>query len=116
MARNRQRAKQRQQQRREERLRERRDQTDGKADGDDPAEVGQVAGETGAPPENLGRSDATIEADASARRELSQEEEDELFLDEEDFEVDEEELAEAEEEYAPRGRRGGEAVAGPRGA
>ena len=119
MARNRQRAKQRQQQRREERLRQRgkpaQDGGDGrKADPDDPAEIGQVAGETGAPPENLGRSDATVEADASARRELSQEEEDELFLDEEDFEVDQEELAEAEQEevaYEPRGRRGDRAPA-----
>jgi preprotein translocase SecE subunit len=117
VARNRQRAKQRQQQRREERLRERGTPGDGdgrKADPDDPAEVGRVAGETGAPPENVGHSDATLEADASARRELSQEEEDELFLDEEDFEVDQEELAEAEqaeESYAPKGRRGDGAAA-----
>ena len=120
MARNRQRAKQRQQQRREQRLRERggpgpRDGADGRgADPDDPAEIGRVAGETGAPPENLGRGDATVEADASARRELSQEEEDELFLDEEDFEVDQEELAEAEKAetaYEPRGRRGARAPA-----
>ncbi|HEX2265749.1 MAG TPA: preprotein translocase subunit SecE [Solirubrobacterales bacterium] len=127
MARNRQRAKQRQQQRREERLRERQGQQgDGKADGDDPAEVGQVAGETGAPPENLGRSDSAADVpgdrfddvasggrtrgprDAEPRPELSEEEEEELFLDEEDFEVDQEELADAEaaEGYAPRGRRG----------
>jgi len=138
VARNRQRAKQRQQQRREERLRERAEQQgDGKADGDDPAEVGRIAGETGAPPENLGHSDASLEADASVEddadlardprgrggpdraEELSQEEEDELFLDEEDFEVDQDELAEAEQEqgYAPVGKRGGEAIAtaGPRG-
>ncbi len=121
MARNRQRAKQRQQQRREERLRERgAQQGDGKADGDDPAEVGRVAGETGAPPENLGRSDASLEADASVSddprggpdraQDLSPEEEEELFLDEEDFEVDQDELAEAEKAetaYAPVGRRGG---------
>jgi preprotein translocase SecE subunit len=118
VARNRQRAKQRQQQRREQRLRERAgDGADGrKADPDDPAEVGQVAGETGAPPENVGRSDATVEADASARRELTQEEEDELFLEAEDFEVDQEELAEAEtaeEPYAPRGRRGDRGAAAP---
>jgi preprotein translocase subunit SecE len=123
----RQRAKQRQQQRREERLRRQREQAgadggDGKVDGDDPAEVGKVAGETGAPPENLGHSDASLEADASVAdtpdaprggpdraRDLSPEEEDELFLDDEDFEVDQEELADAEkgeEAYAPRGRRG----------
>jgi preprotein translocase subunit SecE len=142
VARNRQRAKQRQQQRREERLRERRaQQADGKADGDDPAEVGRVAGETGAPPENLGRSDASLEADASVdddagavrddegevveaprggpdrARDLSPEEEEELFLDEEDFEVDQDELAEAEKAetaYAPRGKRGGrDRPAGP---
>ena len=128
MARNRQRAKQRQQQRREERLRERQEQRgDGKADGNDPAEVGQVAGETGAPPENLGRSDASLEADATVddeaakvgdprgrggpdrAQDLSPEEEEELFLDDEDFEVDQEELATAEQAetaYAPRGRRG----------
>jgi preprotein translocase SecE subunit len=124
VARNRQRAKQRQQQRREERLRERggppaQDGGDGKVDGDDPAEVGQVAGETGAPPENLGRSDAALEADVSVddvprggpdrAQDLTPEEEDELFLDEEDFEVDQEELAEAEKAetaYEPRGRRG----------
>jgi preprotein translocase subunit SecE len=131
VARNRQRAKQRQQQRREERLRERRaQQGDGKADGDDPAEVGRIAGETGAPPENLGRSDASLEADASVDDEpaevavprggpdraadLSEEEEEELFLDEEDFEVDQDELAEAEKPepaYEPRGRRGGRAAA-----
>ena len=114
MARNRQRAKQRQQERREQRLRERGEAAggDGKADPADPAEVGQVAGETGAPPENLGRTDA------DARRDLSEEEEEELFLDEEDFEIDQEELAEAEEAetgYAPRGRRGGEVATGPRG-
>jgi preprotein translocase subunit SecE len=115
MARNRQRAKQRQQERREQRLRERAEAAgDGrKADPDDPAEIGQVAGETGAPPENVGQSDATVEADASARRELSQEEEDELFLDEEDFEVDQEELAEAEEAYAPKGRRGDRGAPAP---
>jgi preprotein translocase SecE subunit len=150
VARNRQRAKQRQQQRREERLAERgeapaRDGADGaKADTGDPVDVGRVAGETGAPPENIGHSDATAESppphgvvdedaipagDAGGRRrgprdpeprpELSEEEEEELFLDEEDFEVDQEELADAEAEagYAPRGRRGGEEVAttGPRG-
>jgi preprotein translocase SecE subunit len=144
VARNRQRAKQRQQQRREERARERgeappRDGADGadgaKADPSDPAEIGRVAGETGAPPENVGRSDATAESppphgqagdgagrrrgprDAEPRPELSAEEEEELFLDEEDFEVDQDELGEAEAEYAPVGRRGGEAIAttGPRG-
>jgi preprotein translocase SecE subunit len=138
MARNRQRAKQRQQERREERLRERgeepRDGADGapgassgaKADPDEPAEVGRVAGETGAPPENLGHSDASLEADQNTPRgprdhepaDLSEEEEEELFLDDEDFEVDQEELAQAEDEagYAPRGRRGGEvATTGPRG-
>ena len=134
MARNRQRAKQRQQQRREERLRERGEQQrpdgDGaKADAEDPADVGRVAGETGAPPENLGRSDASLEADASTPRgprdaeprpELSEEDEEELFLDEEDFEVDQDELADAEVEegYEPRGRRGGDealATTGPRG-
>jgi preprotein translocase SecE subunit len=140
VARDRQKAKQRQQQRREERLRERgevppQDGADGapadagsggKADPDDPAEVGRVAGETGAPPENLGHSDASLEADANTPRgprdhepaDLSEEEEEELFLDEEDFEVDQDELAAAEEEagYAPRGRRGGEVAAtGPRG-
>ena len=141
MARNRQRAKQRQQQRREQRLRERgeqppRDGADGKPSAQDPAEVGRVAGETGAPPENLGRSDASLEADAntprdldedaaradvdedaSARRELTEEEEEELFLDEEDFEVDQDELVEAEQEagYAPRGRRGGDGAAAEMG-
>ena len=137
MARNRQRAKQRQEERRQERLRERgelppRDDAADGADGDalkaepdpprsdasDPAEVGRVAGETGAPPENLGRSDASLEADANTPRDLSEEEEEELFLDEEDFEVDQDELAAAEEEagYAPRGRRGGEvATTGGRG-
>ena len=137
MARNRQRAKQRQQQRREERLREQQGQplpgdgaggADGapKADPDDPGEVGRISAETGAPPENLGRSDASHEADASTprgprdheRADLSEEEEEELFLDEEDFVVDQDELAgaEAEEGYAPRGRRGGEvATTGPRG-
>ena len=137
MARNRQRAKQRQQQRRDERRRELEEQrregggdgADGaKADADDPADVGRIAGETGAPPENLGHSDASLEADANTPRgprdaeprpELSEEEEEELFLDEEDFEVDQDELAAAEEEagYAPRGVRGDEALAttGPRG-
>jgi preprotein translocase subunit SecE len=143
VARNRQRAKQRQQQRREERLRERGqapggDGADGaaadaKADPADPAEVGRVAGETGAPPENIGRSDAAADIPGDrfdevmgegrgprdhAPPELSEQEEEELFLDEEDFEVDQEELAEAEAEagYAPRGRRGGAEVAttGPR--
>ena len=130
MARNRQRAKQRQQERREQRLRERGgpqppEGGDGKVDGDDPAEVGKVAGETGAPPENLGQSDASLEADASVAdapdaprggpdraRDLTPEEEDELFLDDEDFEVDQDELAEAEKAdpaYAPRGRRGDKA-------
>ena len=144
MARNRQRAKQRQQQRREERLRERQaQQRDGKADGDDPAEVGRIAGETGAPPENLGRSDASLEADASVdddagverdedglvaagdprgrggpdrAQDLSPEEEEELFLDEADFEVDQDELAEAEKAetpYAPVGRRGADRKPGP---
>ena len=138
MARNRQRAKQRQQQRREERLRERgeaqpQDGADGasadagaKAEPDDPAEVGRVAGETGAPPENLGRSDASLEADANTprgprdheRADLSEEDEEELFLDEEDFEVDQEELAEAEAEQdagSGDGRGGEVATAGPRG-
>ena len=146
MARNRQRAKQRQEQRRQERLRERGDAgtpQDGGADpadaGDgrpgteggkpragDSAEVGRLAGETGAPPENLGRPDAepletgepTPPRGGPDRAEdLTPEEEDELFLDEEDFEVDQDELAEAEAEYAPRGRRGDEAIAttGPRG-
>jgi len=129
VARDRQRAKQRQQQRREQRLRERRDAApqdgdDGrKAELDDPADVGRIAGETGAPPENLGRVDATPEPEA--RRgprdpdpvpELSPEEEDELFLDEEDFEVDQDDLAAAEETdsgYAPRGRRGGDRSTAP---
>lgn len=133
MARDRQRAKQRQQQRREERLRERGeapgdgappDGADAKADPADPADVGRVAGETGAPPENIGHSDASLEADANTPRgprdhtppELSEEEEEELFLDEEDFEVDQDELAAAEESYAPVGRRGGEpAATGPQG-
>jgi preprotein translocase subunit SecE len=125
VARNRQRAKQRQQQRREERLRERGEAapTDGaeadapatpRVDPDDPAEVGRLAAETGAPPENLGRPDA------EPRQELTPEEEDELFLDEEDFQVDQDELAEAEQEagYAPRGVRGDDealATTGPRG-
>jgi preprotein translocase subunit SecE len=109
MARNRQRAKQRQQERREQRLRERGEKADG-ADPQDPADIGQVAGETGAPPENLGRSDASLEADASTPRDLTEEEEEELFLDDEDFEVDQDELAEAEKDeaaYAPVGKRGG---------
>jgi preprotein translocase SecE subunit len=126
VARNRQRAKQRQQQRREERLREKQGDGAGKVDGDDPAEVGRVAGETGAPPENIGHSDASLEADASVdddaasgdprgrggpdrARDLTPEEEDELFLEDEDFEVDQDELGEAEKAdpaYAPRGRRG----------
>ena len=129
MARNRQRAKERQQQRREERLRESgqtppeqgadgaaagdgADAGDGKADRGDPAEVGRVAGETGAPPENLGRSDASLEADANTPRDLSEEEEEELFLEDEDFEVDQDELAEAE-----AAESGGTAVAtgGPKG-
>jgi preprotein translocase SecE subunit len=123
VARDRQRAKQRQrqQQRREERLRERGGPppTDGakggadpdnggaKVDPDDSAEVGRLAGELGAPPENLGRSDAEAKAD------LTPEEEDELFLDDEDFKVDQDELAEAEGEagYAPRGKRGDRAPA-----
>ena len=126
MARNRQRAKQRQEQRRQERLRERGDaqQGDGKVDPDDPAEIGRVAGETGAPPENIGHSDASLEADASIpdtprggpdrAKDLSPEEEEELFLDDEDFEVDQDELADAEEKddaHAPRGRRGDRAPA-----
>ena len=129
MARNRQRAKQRQQERREQRLRDKQDGADGKdgADGTEPADVGRVAGETGAPPENLGRSDASLEADESVAdvpdaprggpdraRDLTPEEEDELFLDDEDFEVDQEELGEAEKDesdYAPVGRRGGRAAA-----
>jgi preprotein translocase SecE subunit len=136
MARDRQRAKQRQEQRRQERLRERGEPTpqDGaeaaKADPDasegdkphagDSAEVGRLAAETGAPPQNLGRVDAEPPGDvADGRRDLSQEEEDELFLEEEDFEVDQDELAGAEKEagYAPRGVRGDEALAttGPRG-
>jgi preprotein translocase SecE subunit len=147
MARDRQKAKQRQEQRRQERLRARGEDPgaqdgapapdgDGKVDGDDPAEIGRVSGETGAPPENIGHSDATAESppphgvvdedavpagDARGRggpdraEDLSQEEEDELFLDEEDFEVDQEELAAAEGgevAYAPRGRRG-EKAPGP---
>ena len=129
MARNRQRAKQRQQQRREELQRERGEATpQDRADAVDPAgtpegekphagdsaEVGRLAAETGAPPQNLGRADAEPVKD-----ELTPEEEDELFLDEEDFEVDQDELADAEKEagYAPRGVRGDEALAttGPRG-
>jgi preprotein translocase subunit SecE len=130
VARDRQRAKQRQrqQQRREERLRGRGSSApkdgDGAAGGDaeaglglgpdagkvdpaDSAEVGRLAGELGAPPENLGRSDAEAKAD------LTPEEEDELFLDDEDFKVDQDELAEAEGEagYAPRGKRGDRAPA-----
>ena len=137
MARDRQKAKQRQQQRREERLRERgeaqpRDSAEGasdaagadgaKADPSDPAEVGRIAGETGAPPENLGHSDASLEADANTPRgprdhdrpDLSEEEEEELFLDEEDFEVDQEELAQAEAEQ-DSGSGAEVATAGPRG-
>ena len=118
MARNRQRAKQRQQQRREERLKERREQggdgappapraePEGPAD---PGDIGRIAAETGAPPQNLGRSDLT---DASPPPEpiLDDEQVDELFLEDEDFEVDQDELADAEEAegYAPRGRRGGD--------
>ena len=146
MARDRQKAKQRQQQRREERLRARREQQaggdgaaepsgDGQIDGDDPAAIGRAAGETGAPPENIGHSDATAESppphgvvdedaipagDAQGRggpdraRDLTPEEEDELFLDDEDFEVDQDELSDAEKAetgYAPRGRRGDKAAA-----
>jgi preprotein translocase subunit SecE len=139
MARDRQRAKQRQEQRRQERLRERGEPTpqDGadapkaepgdsdrerdKPHAGDSAEVGRLAAETGAPPQNLGRVDAEPPGDvADGRRDLSQEEEDELFLDEEDFEVDQDELADAEEEagYAPRGVRGDSdealATTGPR--
>jgi preprotein translocase SecE subunit len=126
VARNRQRAKQRQQQRREELQRERgeearpQDGADaGPADREKPhagdsAEVGRLAAETGAPPQNLGRADAEPVND-----ELTPEQEDELFLDQEDFEVDQDELADAEQEagYAPRGVRGDEALAttGPRG-
>ncbi|HEX8054817.1 MAG TPA: preprotein translocase subunit SecE [Thermoleophilaceae bacterium] len=145
MARDRQKAKQRQEQRRQERLRARGEDPggqdgapapggDGKVDADEPAEVGRLAGETGAPPENIGHSDATAESppphgvvdedaipagdaggDPRGRggpdraRDLTPDEEDELFLDEEDFEVDQDELAEAEGgevAYAPRGRRG----------
>jgi preprotein translocase SecE subunit len=147
VARNRQRAKQRQEQRRQERLRERgeagtpqdggADATDagdgkpgtegGKPHAGDSPEVGRLAAETGAPPQNLGRVDAEPPGDSGEpspprggpdrAQDLTPEEEDELFLDEEDFEVDQEELAEAEAEYAPRGKRGGEAIAttGPRG-
>jgi preprotein translocase SecE subunit len=121
MARDRQRAKQRQAQRREERLkarreaaRERREGRDGAADGapEPPADaldaddVGRIAGETGAPPENIGTSDATSE---SLPPELRDDEEiEELFLDEEDLTPDQEELEEAEADagFAPRGRRG----------
>jgi preprotein translocase SecE subunit len=121
VARDRQRAKQRQEQRRRERLAGRDDPTPrdgdatdgaggdaGKVDPDDSAEVGRLAAELGAPPENLGRSDA------EARADLTPEEEDELFLDDEDFNVDQDELAEAEEAetgYAPRGKRGDRAPA-----
>jgi preprotein translocase SecE subunit len=120
MARNRQRAKQRQQQRREQRLKQRQ-QGDGQraehepeieapqpeADAHDPGDIGRVAAETGAPPQNLGRSDATGRTQADTPP-MSEEELDEAFLDEEDFEVDQEELDEAEEQegFAPRGRRG----------
>jgi preprotein translocase SecE subunit len=140
VARNRQRAKQRQQQRREERLRAQQEDggdgrpgtEGGRPEAKDSPEVGRLAGEIGAPPENLGRADAepagepgTGEPESRVvpprggpdrARDLTPEEEDELFLEEEDFEVDQEVLEEAEAEYAPRGRRGGEAVAttGPR--
>ena len=134
MARNRQRAKQRQQQRREELQRARGE--DGVESKDSP-EVGRLAGEIGAPPENLGRADAepvgepgTGEPEGrvvgprdggpDAARDLTPEEEDELFLEEEDFEVDHDELAEAEADagYAPRGVRGDDealATTGPSG-
>ena len=117
MARNRQRAKQRQQERREERLKARREHagdggpkpadTPERTDPDDAGDVGRLAAETGGPPQNLGRSDAT-DASPPPKPDLSDEEVDELFLDEEDFEVDQDELADAEKDegYAPRGRRG----------
>ena len=129
MARNRQRAKQRQQQRREQRLKARREQGGDGApdavraepeDAADPGDIGRMAAETGAPPQNLGRSDLT---DASPPPEpiLDDEQVDELFLEDEDFEVDQAELTEAElaeaqkdEAYAPRGRRGGAAPSGER--
>jgi len=124
VARNRQRAKQRQQQRREERLKQRgapsgdgapkpAPEPEPKADPDDPGDLGLVAAETGAPPQNLGRSDATSGTQADSPP-LSEEELDEAFLDEEDFEVDQEELEEAEEKegYAPRGRRGDRPASG----
>ena len=131
MARDRQKAKQRQQQRREERLRARReaeaagDGADGapsaepgagKVDGDDPAAVGRAAGETGAPPENIGQTGVGGRGTGPDRaKDLTPEEEDELFLDDEDFEVDQDELAEAEKEagYAPRGKRGGRETVAP---
>ncbi|MDQ3935550.1 MAG: preprotein translocase subunit SecE, partial [Actinomycetota bacterium] len=71
------------------------------ADANTPRDAAEDAAREGPP--DRGRTDA------DARQELSEEEEEELFLDEEDFEVDQEELAEAEEretDYAPRGRRG----------
>ena len=114
MARNRQRAKQRQQQRRDERLKARQEGADGppaepdqSAEPADPGDVGRLAAETGAPPQNLGRSDLT-DASPPHKPDLSEEEVDELFLDEEDFDVDQEELTDAEKDegYAPRGRRG----------
>ena len=111
MARNRQRAKQRQQERREERLKARREQAGDGAptpdDGDDAGDIGRLAAETGAPPQNLGRSDVT-DASPPPKPDLTEEQEEELFLDEEDFEVDQDELVDAEEQegYAPRGRRG----------
>ena len=126
MARDRQRAKQRQEQRRQERLRARQEgqgpepappdaDGDGKLDADDSAAVGRAAGETGAPPENIGQSGVGGRGSAPDRAEdLTPEEEEELFLDDEDFEVDQEELADAEkqeEAYAPRGKRGGREAA-----
>ena len=124
MARDRQRAKQRQQQRREELQRARGEEG---VESKDSPEVGRLAGETGAPPENLGRADAEPSGEAGtgepegravgprdggpdAARDLTPDEEDELFLEEEDFEVDQDELVEAEAgavaTTGPRGRRG----------
>ena len=135
MARNRQRAKQRQEQRRKERLRERQQdggdgkpdaQRPGKPDAEDSGDIGRMAAETGAPPENLGRPDAEPvntgeppRGGPDRREALTPEQEDELFLEAEDYEVDQDELGEAEADqgYAPVGRRGGDAAAatGPRG-
>ncbi|HEX8065247.1 MAG TPA: preprotein translocase subunit SecE [Thermoleophilaceae bacterium] len=127
VARDRQRAKQRQAERREARLRQRREggQRDGgQADGAPAAGPDATGGPDApgavpdAPPENLGRSDATA-ASPPPEPILDDAEVDELFLDEEDERPDQEELYEAEAEagFAPRGRRGdsGEtAAAGPR--